>query len=290
METEPKVLFDMKNDDGTYSQMLYFDPKYATFTGARKSLKQQGLVLPTFKQMTTILGLFSEPRVFFMSQFLKKHPSTKEDTFTHIEKARKMFFETKFMTNTALYFVKNKGVYIIDNPEVRENTVILEAGDLERRLKDGDPSVRFVSHGFGIESLGLKESEIDSDYNHNLRSFNRYFKGDTRIKIGDLKKIPVLRALASKKGVLDIVSFAGVYHWHKRVNQMIVPDWRFREKEDTYTQIATLEEIYTGPCFGRELVVKGSPLQVNLCSYTKDGAKTYAEQPNTFQYAFAIKN
>lgn len=58
---------------------------------------------------------------------------------------------------TGNLYVPNKGVYVQDNPKVKDGKVSMNREDLEKRLESNDSSVRFVPFGFKIgEQSALK--------------------------------------------------------------------------------------------------------------------------------------
>lgn len=63
---------------------------------------------------------------------------------------------------TGILYVPNKGAYVQDNPEVRNNRVFMEESELVKKLDSNDASVRFVPFGFNIKDMSSLELSKNS--------------------------------------------------------------------------------------------------------------------------------
>jgi len=62
---------------------------------------------------------------------------------------------------TGNLYIPNKGVYIQHNPNIKSGELDMEESDLEKKMKEGDATIRFVNFGFEIKELTKEEI-----YNH----------------------------------------------------------------------------------------------------------------------------
>ena len=121
---------------------------------------------------------------------------------------------------TGNLYMPNKGVYVQDNPEIRDGRVVMDESVLVEKLDAEDPSVRFVPFGYKTESMSALE----------------------------LAKNEYIIALAGEEGADKL---AEVTDKHKRSTYL----WSFKSVEQPTTRVSG---VCSNGCFGGWLTVRGS--------------------------------
>jgi hypothetical protein len=80
----------------------------------------------------------------------------------HSEEIKKIMEGRYFLAFTGNLYVPSKGVYIQDNPALNNGKLIMEEGDLVKKLESNDSSVRYVPFGFNTGEQTSRELERNS--------------------------------------------------------------------------------------------------------------------------------
>ena len=112
-----------------------------TYANVAESIGKVGLARPTMAETASLIY------PAFTSE--KKEPE-----FEGIRQAMKNTWLWAFTGNL---YIPNKGVYIQDNPEIRNEMPYMEESELVRKLEANDKSVRFVPFGYQTEDMPSKE-------------------------------------------------------------------------------------------------------------------------------------
>jgi len=121
--------------------LTFVFPPYGpdTYANVGKQIEKDGLSKPTMAETASLV-----------------HAAFNSDD----ERSKKIIklMEDKYLwAFTGILYVPNKGAYIQDDPKIRNGMPYMEESDLVKKLEENDPSVRFVSFGYQIEYLTLKE-------------------------------------------------------------------------------------------------------------------------------------
>jgi hypothetical protein len=73
------------------------------------------------------------------------------------EEIKQIMKDAWFYAFTGNLYIPNKGVYIQDNPKIKEGNIFMEESELVKKLEKNDSSVRFVPFGFKTKTMSALE-------------------------------------------------------------------------------------------------------------------------------------
>ena len=138
--TKGQTLIEVPHKD---SILTFVYEKYGldTYANVAESIDKEGLARPTMAETASLV-----------------HPAftseKEEPEFKDIKQTMKSNWLWAFTGNL---YIPNKGVYIQDNPEIRNKMPYMEESELVRKLESKDESVRFVPFGYQTESMYPRE-------------------------------------------------------------------------------------------------------------------------------------
>ncbi len=214
-QTRTKLIVDHNGEDLTFLHPAYGPNNYAT---TEKQIKEEGLVAPTIAKMASFLyGTHQNPEERFSKGIINLSKTNWLWAFTG-----------------SLYIPK-EGVYIQDNPEVKEGMPFMDKSELVKKLEVNDPSVRFIPFGF-------KTGEMSPL---------------------DLSKNSYIISLAGEEGAEKLAEVADKY----KSNPCL---WSFESVEQSLTRVSALYSYW----YGRRLDVGGDYLGDNRIGYAFGVQKT----------------
>ena len=112
---------------------IYNSLQKGNFVDVRDNLENQDLEMPNFSKTTALVySAFQNPDNKYSNEIIS------------------LMKNNWFWTNTGILYTQ-KGVYIQDNPIIKNRGVVMNESDLIKKLKENDKSIRFVAYGFKIE-------------------------------------------------------------------------------------------------------------------------------------------
>ena len=137
-EGRTELIIQHNEEDLTFIH-LYFGPN--NYANVQELIETAKLEKPTMSQTASLVH----------SAF-----NSKDKYSLGIQKLLKEKWLWAF-TGILYVYVKRKGVYIQDIPEIRNRMPYMNESDLEIKLEKNDPNVRFVPFGFKTERMSPKE-------------------------------------------------------------------------------------------------------------------------------------
>ena len=139
-QTKPLVIREGRTElDTTFNgkTLTFVASSYGpnTYLGVKEAIEQDGYKTPTMAENASLV------HTAFNS----------DDKYSNGIKG--IMKDRWLWSFTGNLYLPNKGVYIQDNPEIRDGRVIMDESDLVKKLESKDPSVRFVPFGFETESM-----------------------------------------------------------------------------------------------------------------------------------------
>ena len=132
LEEEVGLLFNMTE------ALRIYGPN--TYSKVKEQIETDNLITPTFSELISLV------HTVFNS----------DDKYR--EEINRLVVKSRLWGFTGILYIPNKGAYIQDNPEIKNDRPFMEESDLERRLEANDPSVRHVPFGYKIWQM--KSSEL----------------------------------------------------------------------------------------------------------------------------------
>jgi hypothetical protein len=172
-----------------------------TYASVQGQIQEAGLEAPTMAQTASLV----------------QDAFNSEDKYS--QGIKKIMKDNWLWGFTGNLYVPNKGVYVQDNPEVRNGMPFMDESELVEKLEAEDPSVRFVPFGYKTENMSAL----------------------------DLAKNEYIIALAGEEGADKLAQVADK---HKRQPYL----WSFKSVSEPTTRVSRL---YSGWGFVDRLVVVG---------------------------------
>ena len=158
-----------------------------TYASVQDQIQKAGLQAPTMAQTASLV-----------------HDAFNSDD-KYSQGIKKIMKDAWLWGFTGNLYVPNKGVYVQDNPEVRNGAVVMDESELVSKLEKEDPSVRFVPFGYKTEGMSALE----------------------------LAKNPYIIALAGEEGADKLAQVADK---HKKRSYL----WRFKSVGEPTTRVSRL--------------------------------------------------
>src|SRR3989344_4475274 len=123
------------------SYVKFVHPKYGpdTYANVKEAIEKDNLSTPTMAESASLL----------YEAFVRDN-ERKELEFNDVKDTMNKRWLWGF---TGTLYIPNNGVYIQDNPEVRNGMPFMEESELVKILEKNDSSVRFVPFGFKTEEM-----------------------------------------------------------------------------------------------------------------------------------------
>jgi hypothetical protein len=171
------------------------------------------------------------------------HAAWQNPTFKYSKKIINILRNNVLWGFNGFLYIPEKGVYIQDNPEVRDERVFMDEGQLVKKLEAGDETVRFVPFGFRIG----EQSSLE------------------------LSKNPFVIALAREQGAEKFAEIADKYRYKPRV-------FSFKSVDEPTIRVSALDSDW-----GRDGLDVGGDYygyDANGCAFgvDKSGEATRAEK------------
>ena len=169
------------------SDLTFIHPAYGpdTYANVGTAIEQAGLARSTMAQTASLVyAAFNSSGRY-------------SDEIKEIMKERLLW------AFTGNLYAPNKGVYIQDNPEIRDNMPFMEESDLARRLEEGDEGVIYVPFGFKTGEM----TPLELAKNAYVKALAGAEGAEKLAEVADkYKKNPYLWSLESVKRPLTRVS------------------------------------------------------------------------------------
>lgn len=150
VETRPKLIAPYSKGEYTFS----FPPFEGTYTQTGLALAEDRLERPTMAQMAALLNAASYTKGWlYCAPF---GPSSN----TYGSKVGEPMHSWKgwrgYWAFTGSLYTPD-GIFIQDNPEIRDGQPFMDRITLEQKLNAKDTSVRFVPHGFKVGEMSISD-------------------------------------------------------------------------------------------------------------------------------------
>lgn len=202
-EGRTKLITTHNEKDLTFLHPAYGPNNYAN---VGEEIERDGLATPTMAETASLVhGAFNS-----------------DDKYS--KKIKDIMRKERLWAFTGNLYILNKGVYVKDNPEIRDGMPFMEESELVKRLELDDPSVRFVKFGYEIGEM-------------------------TPLKLGRNKYVI---ALAGEEGAEKLAEVANKHKYKPYL-------WSFKSVDQPLTRVSTLDSDWglddgrlgvDGNCFG----------------------------------------
>ncbi len=200
--------------------LTFLHPPYiGEYRDVKDLIQEEGLQTPTMSQTASLV-----------------HEAFNSDDNKYSQGIKKIMKDACLWGFTGNLYIPNKGVYIQDNPEIRDGRVVMDESELVAKLEADDETVRFVP--FGYETKNMSASE--------------------------LAKNPYLVALAGEEGADKLAEVAGK---HKKIPYL----WSFKSVDRPTTRVSRLS---SDEGFLYRLVVSGVHFGGDINGYAFGVSKT----------------